>query len=182
LESLIAHLGYVAVLIGVIVEGETVLVAAGALAHRGDLSLPIVIVAAFVGSTLGDQGWFHFGARFGPKFLERHPRVRRRADAVRGWFSRYGTTFVLGFRFLYGFRTATPIMLGATHYPKWRFGVLNAVGALLWSITIACVGWGIGATFALTLRRAGHTAELFAAALAVALVLARIVRPRRQPS
>ena len=51
-----SELAYVVVALGVALEGETALVAAGALAHRGDLSLPLVMLAAFIGSVSADQG------------------------------------------------------------------------------------------------------------------------------
>jgi len=179
METLVAHWGYLAVLLGVLVEGEAVLIAAGALAHRGDLSLPWVIAIAFVSSVIGDQGWFHVGRRFGSTYADRHPRARARLDLVRRWVARYGDLYVVAFRFLYGLRMASPIVLGAMKYSERRFTVLNAVGAALWAIVIGCVGYALGATFTLLLRRAAHFEELALGAVAIAGVLALIVRRRR---
>ena len=49
LASLIQTYGYGIVLIGTVLEGETVLTLAGFAAHRGYLQLPLVIVTAAVG-------------------------------------------------------------------------------------------------------------------------------------
>lgn len=48
IASLIATYGYYALFLGTLLEGETVLVAAGYAAHRGLLELPWVIVIAFL--------------------------------------------------------------------------------------------------------------------------------------
>ena len=47
LESIVDTYGYLAVLLGTFLEGETILVLGGFAAHRGYLALPWVIVAAF---------------------------------------------------------------------------------------------------------------------------------------
>jgi membrane protein DedA with SNARE-associated domain len=59
--QLLADHGYLAVLIGSLLEGETILVLAGFAAHQGHLSLPLVLAIAFVGGTFGDQIFFWLG-------------------------------------------------------------------------------------------------------------------------
>ena len=54
IESFIETYGYAAILIGTFLEGETILVLGGFAAHRGYLSLPWVIVAAFAGTLSGE--------------------------------------------------------------------------------------------------------------------------------
>ena len=64
LESAIHSYGYWAILVGTFLEGETVLVLGGLAAFQGFLSLPGVILAAFVGSMCGDQLFFFLGRRY----------------------------------------------------------------------------------------------------------------------
>jgi membrane protein DedA with SNARE-associated domain len=52
------------ILVGAFLEGETLLVIAGFLAHRGYLGLPFVIAAAFAGTLAGDQLYFHIGRMY----------------------------------------------------------------------------------------------------------------------
>ena len=56
--SIIEHYGYAAIVIGTFLEGETILVLAGLVAHQGYLKLTGVITAAFLGSLCGDQLFF----------------------------------------------------------------------------------------------------------------------------
>jgi membrane protein DedA with SNARE-associated domain len=175
LEAFIAHWGYLAIVVGTFLEGEAVLVVAGAMAHRGVLSLPWVMVAAFVGSLLGDQLWFLLGRRYGTPWIARRPKIQARTEVVQTWLRKYGTAFVIGFRFLYGLRSVTPALLGASGYHARRFAVLNVLGAAIWSAAFAGFGYGIGAGMKAMLARHGHMHELTATGLAVALISAALV-------
>ncbi|MGW8187802.1 MAG: DedA family protein [Desulfobacterales bacterium] len=82
LESLIEKFGYLAVLLGTFLEGETILVLGGFAAHRGYLLLAGVILTAFCGSLMGDQLFFFLGRRNSRAFLDRRPLWKARADRV----------------------------------------------------------------------------------------------------
>ena len=182
IEQLVARWGYVAIVGGTFLEGETILLLAGALAHRGLLSLPGVMLAAFIGSVAGDQVWFLVGRRMGRAALTRRPRWRGRVLLVERWLDRYGTLFVVGFRFIYGVRTVSPILLGASGYPPRRFVLLNIVGAALWATSFAALGWGVGAGFLHGLGRHARWEELGALALALLLGTAILHLRRRRRS
>jgi membrane protein DedA with SNARE-associated domain len=175
MEAFIAHWGYLAILAGTVLEGETVLVAAGAMAHHGLLSLPWVIVVAFAGGLIGDQLWFWLGHRHGKPFLQKRPVLLARAAVVQTWLDKYGTLFLIGFRFLYGLRTVTPVLLGATGFPAARFALLNAIGAALWSVSLASAGYGLGEGLHQLLSRRGHAHEHMLLGGVVALLLAAVV-------
>lgn len=170
-ELLVVRWGYLAIGLGAFLEGETIVVVAGALAHRGLLSLPLVMLTAFVGSVAGDQLWFQLGRRFGRPLLERRPAWRARAEAAQRRLDRYGDVFVLGFRFIYGVRTVTPALLGMSQYSMTRFTLLNMVGGAAWVLVIGGAGWALGAALAGILQRAARVEELFAVAIAVGIVV-----------
>jgi membrane protein DedA with SNARE-associated domain len=176
LQALIIRWGYAAVLFGTFLEGETILLAGGAMAHRGLLSLPLVIACGFSASFGGDQAWFFLGRRYGPNVLARRPAWAASAERVRTWFHRYGTAFVLAFRFIYGIRILTPVLLGTNSYPRSRFIPLNAVGAALWATTFSSLGWALGEGIARVLHRAGRVEEHILVAVAVGIVIVLVVR------
>jgi membrane protein DedA with SNARE-associated domain len=182
LESFIARWGYLAVGVGTLFEGEAVLIAGGALAHRGLLSLPLVIAASFIGSVGGDQLWFQVGRRWGRRLFERGGRIQMRAERVRAWLGRRGALFVFSFRFIYGMRTATPIALGASNYPPWRFALLNVLGGAVWAVVFGAAGWALGASLASVLQRATRVEEVLAASLGLTLAIwlaAKAIRRRQ---
>jgi len=182
LESFVLRWGYVAIGLGMLFEGEAILVVGGALAHRGLLSLPLVMVAAFFGSVASDQLWFQLGRRFGRRYFERRPHWRARADRIDAWMSRHGALFVFGFRFVYGIRTVTPIALGASAYPAPRFALLNVLSAAVWSVAFGGAGWILGASLETALQRSTRVEEIVGVVVVLALsvgLVSRMVRRRR---
>jgi len=65
LPQLLSQYGYLAVFVGALLEGESILLLAGYAANGGYLSFWIVVAIAFFGATLGDQMFFFLGRRYG---------------------------------------------------------------------------------------------------------------------
>lgn len=144
LEHLVQSYGYLAVLIGTFLEGETILVLGGMAAKLGYLRLPGVIAAAFAGTLAGDQLYFHLGRRHGPALLARRPAWQARAGRIQTLLGRHPAMAILGFRFLYGLRTVTPFIIGMSGISSPRFLFLNALGAAGWAIAIGGLGYLFG--------------------------------------
>ncbi len=140
----VAHYGYLAVLLGTMLEGETVVLVAGFLAHQGYLSIPWIIIFAIIGSSISDQGLFFLSRLKGTRLLARFPRAAARVNALADKMRARPaalTAFALLFRFFYGLRNIAPIFLGVSSIPSLRFVVLNAVGAVLWAISFSLGGY-----------------------------------------
>ena len=183
MEALVAHYGYLAVLVGTFLEGETILVLAGFAAHRGWLALPIVLLLAFVGSALGDQLYFAIGRRHGRGWLERRPSLAARVQQVMARLRGRETLLIVSIRFLYGLRIALPFACGAAGIDGTRFLVWNLVGATLWVLSFGLAGYCCGATFELLIEDAGrYERDVFIglAALAVVWWAWSAVRRRRR--
>jgi membrane protein DedA with SNARE-associated domain len=144
IEALLQAYGYYALFIGTFLEGETILVLAGFLAHQGYLELRWVILLAFLGSLSGDTLVFHLGRWKGRAFLARHPRWDKRAVRVHRALDRYQAYVVLSFRFFYGLRNITPFVIGSSGFSPTRFLLLNATGALIWAVVVGSGGYVFG--------------------------------------
>jgi membrane protein DedA with SNARE-associated domain len=156
MESYIEHFGYLAVLIGTFLEGETVVILAGFAAHRGYLHLPLVICSAFAGSVVGDQLFYFLGRKHSQAVLARRPSWILRIEKAQKLVASHQVPIILGFRFLYGLRTVIPFTLGAAAVP-WRvFVPLNILGALIWAVAIGYAGYLFGQTLEILLGRLKH--------------------------
>jgi membrane protein DedA with SNARE-associated domain len=144
LEHLIELYGYPVLFAGTFLEGETPLLMAGFLSHRGYLTFPMVVLVSFAATFSGDQLFFHLGRSRGRRYLLKHPTWQPKADRANALLQRYGIPLLIGFRFLYGLRIATPFAIGMSGFNPARFAVLNATGGALWSVVIAAVGYSLG--------------------------------------
>ena len=163
LESLIDTYGYIAILIGTFLEGETILVLGGFAAFRGYLSLPYVILTAFIGSMLGDQFFFYVGRTHAQGMLEKRPYWKVRLEKAHALILRFQSPIILGFRFLYGLRSVTPFALGMSRVSYGKFIILNAIGAFIWAVAVGTGGYLFGQAMHAML---GHLKRYEAAAFA----------------
>lgn len=182
LESLVSTYGYVAILLGTFLEGETILVVGGFAAHRGYLKLPWVILAAFLGTLSSDQLFFFLGRRHATYILAKRPTWRERIEKVNALWERYSTLYILAFRFLYGLRTVSPFVIGTSSVPTRRFVALNVVGALVWASTVATGGYLFGVALESLIediKRYELEAIALIAAVGGAIWLVHFLRKRR---
>lgn len=141
LEAFITAYGYPALGIGTLLEGGIVGMIAGGLAHSGYMQLPWVIAVIFSCAFCADQFFFQVGRRNGKNLLEKRPQWEARVDRVRRFLVAYQIIAVLGFRFIYGMRTITPIVIGASGIDTRRFVLLNLCSTLLWATVVGCTGY-----------------------------------------
>ncbi|MGG5811568.1 DedA family protein [Falsiroseomonas sp. CW058] len=139
-------LAYVAAAMWAFFEGETfVLVAAAAGATTGLIDPWVLMVSVWLGSFAGDQTWFTLGRRFGPAAVKRIPGAERRVAQASALLEKYGTLFVLTFRFLYGIRNVASAACGIARMDWGRFAVLNFIAAGIWAASFTWAGWFLGA-------------------------------------
>lgn len=179
LASLIQTYGYGIVLIGTVLEGETVLTLAGFAAHRGYLQLPLVIVTAAVGGFLGDQCYFLLGRRFGERVFQHFPTFEPGAGRVTRLLDRHNLLVILSIRFLYGLRIVGPLVIGMSAVSWQRFLLLNLLGAILWSTALASLGYAFGNLIESVLGEVREVEKwVFAVIIIVGIVVALLHRWR----
>ena len=96
-QYLLSTYGYIALMIGTFLEGETILVAAGFLAHRGYLELPWVILFAFIGTFGGDQFYFFLGRVKGMDFIKSRPLWQAKSARVFALLKKHQLAVIVGF-------------------------------------------------------------------------------------
>lgn len=182
LVDVVADYGYLAVFAGSLLEGETILLLAGAACQQGLLSFPVVVALAFVAGTLGDQILFAVGRRYGVALLRRYPRFEARAAKAQGLIRRHQNALIVGVRFMYGLRLIGPVAIGMSAVPAQRFLWLNLLGAAVWAPLVVGVGYLFGHTLDWLFKGIERFEMLGLGALAAgacALLLVRAGRRRR---
>lgn len=138
-------LAYLLAAVWAFFEGETFVLAASALgAVTGVVDPWILMFSVWIGSFLGDQTWFTLGRRYGPAAVRRIPGADKRVAQATGLIEKYGTIFVLTFRFLYGIRNVASAACGMAGMDRRRFMALNFIAAGIWASSFVAAGWYIG--------------------------------------
>lgn len=172
INSLIAQYGYAALVIGSLAEGETVTLLGGVAAQQGLLKFPLVVLAVAVGGMIGDQVLYLLGRRYGDPLLRRFSRHRDKIRQAQKMIQRRPYLFVIGTRFMYGFRVIGPLLIGASHLPPKIFLPLNILGALIWALIFTTLGYAGGEVIAPWLHSLDHHLKhLVWLFLAIALVV-----------
>ncbi|MBN2160474.1 MAG: DedA family protein [Spirochaetes bacterium] len=172
----IAHFGYAAVVVGTFFEGEIILILAGFTAHRGYLNLPLVMIAAYVGTLLGDQLYFYIGRRRGSAFLEKHANWKDRVTRFRTLMDRHDTLVLILFRFLYGLRTVAPFAIGLSGISTRKFVIFNCLSAAIWTVLIGALGYLFGHAMELVIDEIKRYEILVMLGLLAIAALAYLVR------
>jgi membrane protein DedA with SNARE-associated domain len=171
LIRLIPDHGYAVTMLGALLEGETILVLAGLASNRGYLALPNLMVIGAIGGFLGDQFYFAIGRHHGARVLARFPSIGKHAARAASLIERYPELSIVSVRYMYGLRIVGPIMIGMSRIGWVHYAALNALGAILWSVTWVGVGYLAGSAIEAllgNLKRVEHV--LFAIALVVVVV------------
>lgn len=143
--------GYIVLLLGSFVEGESVVLTAGFLSYKEFLSFPLVVLIAFCGSVTADQLLFFAGRFYGPSLLRKKPSWQDKSKKVFALLHRYNVWFIVGFRFVYGIRTISPFVIGASGIDIKRFAVLNVIAGIIWALISVGAGYLIGYFFSDTI-------------------------------
>ena len=142
-ESFIGEYGVLALFLTLFFEtlgaplpGESALILASGAAAAGKLDIRAVVLAAWLGSILGDNAAYLIGRKLGrPAVLRYGSRVGvtegayAKAEAIT---HRYGPLMVVVARFVVILRQLNGLVAGTTGMPWLHFLAANLVGAALW--------------------------------------------------
>lgn len=146
-KPLLDQYGYLALFTSIFVEGfgipapgQTLLIASAVLAGKGQLSIAMVLITAWLATFLGNSVGYGIGVWGGKKLFARLGETANKHLAkVEYYFAKYDGGVVIGARFFEVLRQLSGIVAGTLGMPWLRFTMFNAIGATLW------VGvWGLG--------------------------------------
>jgi membrane protein DedA with SNARE-associated domain len=138
-----------AVLLGLVLPGELVVLLGASIAAGGAAAPPLVAVAAASGAVAGDGLGFALGRRLGPRLRTgRLGRLvgERRWQRAEAFLARSGGRAVVAARFVGLVRPLAPPLAGLSGLPYRRFAPASALGAVLWSILLVALGTAAGSS------------------------------------
>ena len=136
--------GYWLVCFGALFEGEVILLSASAAAALGYLDIYKVFIVAFFTTVVTDQMLFLLGKKMGSDWLiKRFPKLEKPRDTVLKMLSKMDVFFIFAFRFIYGIRTVSPIILGSAKIPFHKFSFWNVLSGLCWASLGCWLGYSV---------------------------------------
>ncbi len=144
MEEFFSAYGYIALLVGSFLEGETALLIASILVHKGFFYFPYVVVVAWCGGMISDLVYFSLGRNRGTTYLLQRPILKRRAEQLRDFAAAHRYLLLFSYRFLYGFRIVLPLIIGMSKIPTREFLFFSFVSGLIWASLIGASGYGLG--------------------------------------
>jgi membrane protein DedA with SNARE-associated domain len=182
LFSLVERYGYVIVFLGVVLEGvgiplpgETVLIAAGVLAHQGSLTLWETMVLGSLGAVVGGQVGYGVGRFGGRPFVLRWGRYAfvtpERLGRAERFFERHGGGAVFLARFVTGLRVFGALVAGMSLMPWGKFALYNVLGGTAWAVATVSLGYFLWASVGLVEHWIGRISLLLVVALVLVVTL-----------
>lgn len=146
LSSLALHKSWI-VLLGTFFLGESVVLAASALAAQGTWSVGAVAGWAFLGTVVSDTVWFRSASAGIERWTSdagrnaRLTRTSERLDRLTGEHPHRALLFV---KFVYGTRIASLVYMAIRRVETHRFVIFDSIGTTLWLAVMIPIGWAIG--------------------------------------
>ncbi|SDJ40026.1 bifunctional DedA family/phosphatase PAP2 family protein [Billgrantia gudaonensis] len=133
-------------MVGLLVPGVVLMTAAASLAGHQELSIPAVLLAAFVGAVTGDGVSFALGYRLRGRVTQHWPFSHHPEWLALGarFFQRYGSFSVFLGRFVGPVRPVIPLTAGMLHMRPRTFTWANLASAALWAPAYVLPGYLLG--------------------------------------
>lgn len=191
--GLIAHHGYLLLFgyvllqqLGLPLPASPVLLAAGALARAGQVTLPASIAITIAAASLAHLVWYQAGRLRGAAVLSFLCRVSLEPDTcvrkTENLFTRWGPRLLVGAPFIPGLGLVAPPLAGLSGMRLTQFVLTDGLGSLLWSSCIVGAGYALGLHLevALAMLRSVGGSVLSGALLLLAGYLAYKIIERRR--
>ena len=151
LQFLVKH-GYVVLFVSVLAQQLGVplpstpfIIAAGALAHSGQLSFIAALVLACSAAMIADLVWFEIGRRRGARVLQFFCRISLEPDycvrRTENSFARHGATTLIIGKIVPGVSTLATPMAGIYGLSRLRFFIFDGLGILIWIGAFELLGY-----------------------------------------
>lgn len=171
---------YMGIFLGIFFEGEMVMISSVIAAHHGYLNLWVVIIAGIIGTYTSDCFYFFLGRKKGRDWLLKNRRFKGKISLVDRQIEKYPILIFIIYRFLYGFRTIIPLVIGATNIRTSKFLLFAGLSTLMWAATFCTIGYIFGEVIKSRLSHIEHIEKYIIGAIALAGILFILLNQLKQ--
>lgn len=151
----VGSLGYLGIFIMMFLESsffpfpsEVVMVPAGYLAFKGEMNMTIAIIAGIIGSLAGALFNYFLAIKFGRKFLIKYGKYffvnEETINKMENFFKEHGPISTFSGRLIPAVRQYISFPAGLAKMNIFLFSLYTTLGAGIWVIILALVGYFIG--------------------------------------
>lgn len=158
--SIVSDLGYVGIFFMMFLESsffpfpsEIVMVPAGYLAYKGEMNLFIAIFAGILGSLAGAVFNYYLAMKFGRRFLSKYGKYilikEETLEKMEDFFAKHGHISTFSGRLIPAVRQYISLPAGLAKMDLFKFSLYTSLGAGIWVLILALLGYFIGQNEAL---------------------------------
>jgi membrane protein DedA with SNARE-associated domain len=156
----VGSLGYTGIFVMMFLESsffpfpsEVVMVPAGYLAARGEMNIFIAIFAGIAGSLAGAVFNYYLAKRYGRSFFSKYGKYvlikEETLQKMEDFFDKHGHISTFSGRLIPAVRQLISLPAGLAKMNIWKFSLYTSLGAGIWVLILALLGYFIGQNEAL---------------------------------
>jgi membrane-associated protein len=135
-------------LVGFFLPGDSLLIAAGLFAARGDFNIVTLNIVLILAAIAGDATGYAIGKRTGRALYSRPDSFffrREHLRITREFYEKHGGKTIIFARFMPIVRTFAPVVAGVAEMGYARFATYNIIGGIAWVTSCTLAGYLLGA-------------------------------------
>lgn len=112
-------------------------------AHQGFLNICLLVILAIIATILSDVLYFNLGKHKANQWISKC-KYANKFNIVKERLEKNKTKMLIGYRFIYGMRVITPLVLGSQDLAFFKFLEYSFVSTIIWCIVIVGIGYFFG--------------------------------------
>ena len=188
--DIVGSLGYAGIFIMMFLESsffpfpsEVVMIPAGYLAFKGEMNIYIAVLSGILGSVAGALFNYYLAMKFGRGFLLKYGKYfflkEDSLDKLERFFEKHGEISTFNGRLIPGIRQYISLPAGLSRMNVIKFSLFTALGAGIWVIVLAGLGYFLGSNEDL-IKEYLHTATLIALLSVAFISIFYVIRAKRR--
>jgi membrane protein DedA with SNARE-associated domain len=140
-------IGYFLLFIGVMVEGEAILLIFSFLASQGYVSIDVVMLVTFLGVIIGDNIWYEAGKAYGQKLYDgigKHFINQQLFEKIRNNIKEHNFKYIFFSKFIYGLNHFVIMVAGYEKEDPKKIMKLDVLGTIPWICVVSTIGYSFG--------------------------------------